>query len=529
MQYRRVGKCGWGCLLGLSLAACGAAGQIGDADRRAPRAADGGSDEPPIDASPSQSNGPQLLLPTPSTPADQPLDEDGDGLSRDYELAHGSDPERADSDDDGVSDLTETVAGTDARDAKSSPAAQGDFYFLSPFGEDPAPQRETLQFSTSLHSADLFILVDTTGSMGAVLSVLQERLSSTVVPKAAELIPDLHIGVGSFQDVPKGPYGMSSDAVLSITQTPSADPKKVQSGVNALALGGGGDGPEGGVIALYALATGRGFSPYLAAAASCTAGGIGYACFRPDAVPIVLLISDAEFHNGPSGENPYIGFEPALPTYAATLAALRAIHARVISIQMTAGYATTALAPLPSSSPIEPAPVLPSTTIAQQMQTLSRDTGAVTGDGAPLFFEIDNMASTLDARVVDAVRAVAQRVPIEVSTVLRDDPKDEVDATKLVERIEVHSGKGTSVAGRPCATGLASRDSNADGIHDTFTAVEPGMPVCFDVKPRRNQVVPPPQKPAVFRAFIDVVTNGKTVLDTREVYFLVPAASPVLE
>jgi hypothetical protein len=33
----------------------------------------------------------------------------------------------------------------------------------------------------------------------------------------------------------------------------------------------------------------------------------------------------------------------------------------------------------------------------------------------------------------------------------------------------------------------------------------------------------------VFRAFIDVVADGKTVLDTREIHFLVPAATPVLE
>jgi hypothetical protein len=292
--------------------------------------------------------------------------------------------------------------------------------------------------------------------------------------------------------------------------------------VNALVLGGGGDGPEGGIIALNALATGHGFAPYLPDAAACSAGGIGYACFRPDAVPIVLLISDAEFHNGPGDTDPYVGFEPSLPSYADTLAQLEAIHARVISIQMSS-YPAVAPVGIDPGLPVTPSPV------AMQMQTLSRDTGAVTSDGAPLFFEIDNTASTLDARVVDAVRAVAQRVPIEVSTVLRDDPNDDVDATKLVERIEVHNATGTSVGGRTCASGLSSRDSNADGAADTFTAVEPGMPVCFDVKPRQNQSIAPRATPAVFRAFIDVVTNGTTVLDTREVHFLVPAASPVLE
>jgi hypothetical protein len=523
MQYRWVGKSGWSCLLNLSLLGCGGVGQIGDATGRgAGLAADGGGIyDAAVPAAPaSPSNGPQLVLPTAPEPSETPVDPDGDGLSTDYELAHGSDPQRADSDDDGVSDLTEAVAGTDPSDPKSSPAARGDFYFLSPYAADPAPQRETLQFSTSLRSADLFILVDTTGSMQPVLSALQQKLSSTIVPKAAELIDDLHIGVGSFEDVPQEPFGSLGDVVLEITQTPTAAAERVQSGVNALTLGSGGDGPEGGVIALHALATGQGLGSYLAAAAACDAKGVGYACFRPDAVPIVLLISDAEFHNGPNGENPYTGFEPSLPVYADTLAALRAIHARVISIQMLS------YGPL---TPIDPMPALPSNPIALQMQALSRDTGAVTADDEALYFEIDNTASTLDQRVVDAVRAVAQRVPIEVSTVLRDDPDDEVDATQLVERVEVHKGKATSVGGRACMTGLASRDSDKDGSDDTFTAVEPGMRVCFDVKPRQNDVVMPGEKPAVFRAFIDVVTNGKNVLDTRAVHFLVPAASPVLE
>jgi hypothetical protein len=363
----------------------------------------------------------------------------------------------------------------------------------------------------------LFILVDTTGSMLPVLSALQQRLSSAIVPRAAELIADLHIGVGAFEDVPLAPYGTEGDAILSITQTLTSAAESVQAGVNALALGSGGDGPEGGMIALHALATGTGFGTYLPDAAACAAGSVGYACFRPDTVPIVLLISDAEFHNGPSGENPYIGFEPSLPVYSETLAALRAIHARVISIQMRA---------LTDAAPI---PALPVDPISTQMRALSRATGAVTADGSPLFFEIDNTASTLDARVVDAFRPVAERVPIELSTVLRDDPKVDIDATKLIERIEVHRGTGTSVGGRACRADLSSRDSDKYGTDDTFTAVEPGMPVCFDVTSRRNQLVTPRAKPAVFRAFIDVVTNGTTVLDTREVYFLVPAATPVLE
>jgi hypothetical protein len=46
--------------------------------------------------------------------------------------------------------------------------------------------------------------------------------------------------------------------------------------------------------------------------------------------------------------------------------------------------------------------------------------------------------------------------------------------------------------------------------------------VCFDVIPRMNTTVMPTDMPQVFRAIIEVVGDGVTVLDEREVFFLVP-------
>lgn len=524
MQFRWVGTCGLGCWL---LLACGesARGEIAArsgswsaADSGVPSAdaalADASSSSPSwTDAADSG----QFLLPTPEpVPSDEPSDTDGDGLSDDFERAHESDPERVDSDGDGVSDLAEWIAKTDPTDKASLPASRGDFYFVTPFDKPPTPARDTLQFSTELRSADLFILVDTTGSMGAVLAVLQQKLSTTIVPQVSDLIADLHIGVGTFEDVPQSPYGYDSDKILFVSEPPTADAARVQAAVNALVLGSGGDGPEGAVPALYALATGQGLTDYLPAGPACDDEGIGYACFRPRAVPIVLLISDAEFHNGPAGENPYSGLTLEMPSYDATLDALRAIQARVISIRMQEQALVDPAAPSADA-------------ISTQMLALSRDTGAVTEGGDPLFFEVDQTAAGLDDRVVDAVRAVAQQVPIKLTTALRDDPDDDLDATQLVERVEVHVGDEGGVPGRVCTPGLASMDSDDDGADDTFTSITPGTPVCFDVKVRKNRVVPPGDQPAVFRAFVDVVADDKTVVDTHALYFLVPAAMPVLE
>jgi hypothetical protein len=68
-------------------------------------------------------------------------------------------------------------------------------------------------------------------------------------------------------------------------------------------------------------------------------------------------------------------------------------------------------------------------------------------------------------------------------------------------------------------------DSDTDGHLDTFMDVEPGTPVCFDIVARMNDTVMPTDRPQLFRALVDVLGDGITVLDTREVFFLVP---PVL-
>jgi hypothetical protein len=335
--------------------------------------------------------------------------------------------------------------------------------------------------------------------------VLRERLRSQILPGSLRAIADLHVGVVSFQDLAVTPYGDPGDVPFTLLQLPTADAELAQRGVEALRLGSGGDGPEAAILALHALASGDGLGGFIPAAPACALGGRGWGCFRAGAVPIVLLISDAEFHDGPAGENPYTKIDPAPPNYADTLDVLRALHAHVISIRvMTEGGGKG-----------EPA--------SNQMRALSRDTGAVGADGQPLFFSVDAAATGLDARVVDAVSAVADQIPIDVSVRLRDDPSDAVDATQLVERVTAHRAQaGEDVSEGLCMTGLTIAQDEA------FSGVKPGSTVCFDLVARQNSSVPAAPKPAVYRAFVDVVADGISTLDTRSVYFLVPPSMPVL-
>ena len=73
-----------------------------------------------------------------------------------------------------------------------------------------------------------------------------------------------------------------------------------------------------------------------------------------------------------------------------------------------------------------------------------------------------------------------------------------------------------------CVGGLATGDADGDTVHDYFVDVLPGTTVCFDIIPERNMTVEATTEPQVFMAYVDVLGDSVTVLDTRSVYFLIP-------
>ncbi len=433
-------------------------------------------------------------------------DWDDDGLDNDWESENGLDPNDPDSDDDGVSDLVEVTAGTDPLDPESNPAAEGNFFFLVPYEEPPQPLMQTLVFATDINKADVFILVDTTGSMGDEIDNLQADLSSVIIPGVADLIPDVWFGVGHYDDYPVFPHGMAltGDVIFRLIQRMTDSETLAQQAVNSLPLHGGGDGPEGAVPALYAVATGEGLSTYLDPQTACAAGEIGYPCFRGGAVPIVLLITDAAFHNGPGYTYPYnASVQGPPPLYADAVQALWDIHARVIAIPSTLGD-------------VDP---------MDHCTQIASDTGAIDADNNPLVFQINGDGTGLSTSVVDAVETLVHNVPLPLHAIARDDLADTVDATDFIDRIEpnttggfVDPQDGVTV----CVGGLEVSDTDQDTVPDTFPAVLPGTPVCFDIYARSNTTVPGESVPMVYKAYVDVMGDSVTVLDTREVFFLVP-------
>ena len=450
-------------------------------------------------------------------------DSDGDGLSDAAERLAGTSRTSADSDSDGVSDLVEVGAGTNPLDPGDNPRARGDFVFVVPYRGAPDPTRDTLQFATTLQKADVYFLVDTTGSMGDEISALQSGLTGTIIPQVRARIADAWFGVGGFEDYPVSSWGGAGDVPFYQESTMTSSVGAAQGAVNRLALGWGNDAPESLVPAIWSLATGSRLTSGQAPPA-CGAGRRGFACFRSDAVPVVVIITDAISHNyGPAASDPFWGGQGVTinysgvggppPTYAQAISALTGIGARVVGISSQG----------PTPSGWQPR-------VRSMLLDFSQDTDTrnAAGSSDPFFFQIADTGAGLTTSVVDAIENAAE-VPIDVSARATDVvvPGESVDAVAAF--IDYLEARRTSAPGLTCTTGLTAVDRpgiDADSVPDTFQRVRPGLPVCFDIVPKMNTTVMPTLLPQLFRARIDVLGDGFTPLDDREVFFLVPPMVP---
>ena len=466
-------------------------------------------------------------------------DSDNDGVSDADELAAGTDPTNIDTDGDGITDLGEAAAGTDPTDPGSTIPA-GDFFVVLPYNGDHVPR--PLRFGTNINQADVYFLVDMTGSMGGERTNLINGLVSVIIPGIQAAIPNVEFGAGGFDDYPYSGYGGGNDQPYynlrdigpfdedrggwSIAAGPTTCPSNtatkdigqitgapngrsdILEAVEGLPCHGGSDGPESYVPAMNSTATGSGLDwpgGSVPARGACptypdeVGTRRGYPCFRPGSLPIVILFGDYNFHNGPGGAAAYTAI-PGAPTYDATVAALTGIGARVIGIwSQGAGRA--------------------------DYESVARDTGAVRADGTPLVFTIDPSGSGLDSTVVDAVSDLVGGTPQDVDTVTENvttpPNPDNFDATRFIKSIIPYEGyNGTSSGPMPGVT-YASKDMT------TFYQVIPGTEVEFTVD-FWNDVRPPAETAQIFRARIVVMGNGVARLDERMVYIVVPPDGSII-
>ena len=173
-----------------------------------------------------------------------------------------------------------------------------DFFFVLPFEDAAGPQDKPLTFSTDVKSMDVFINMDTTGSMSGEITNLRNALASTVIPAIQAEVPNTQFGAGTFDDFPIHPYGTDGpDQPFVLLQEITNNVALVQGAVNSYSAAGGNDGPESGVEALYQIATGDGLAGPAPTSVPANNSGIGGVGFREGALPVVVSITDNVTHD----------------------------------------------------------------------------------------------------------------------------------------------------------------------------------------------------------------------------------------
>lgn len=512
-----------------------------------------------------------LARPMPDGIADYlDTDSDNDGLGDREEIVAGTDRCNPDTDGDGQLDSAEVAwCRNHMRERCATEASTRipatDYYLILPWmGAQVARE---LEFGSSLRVADVYFISDTTGSMGGVLRNVQSSIATPrtgLIDSITALIPDTYFGVNHYDDFVAPGFGSGTDRALwpvcsgppgtprciansGIGMQPTSRAMDVQATANAIRLGSGGDGPESQVEALYQTIVGDGLfdrsnptacagdpgrAPCWVAPRNCADGTYGHPCFRIGALPIVIHFTDIDFHNGsrdptnPTGpfSNPYSGISPTPHNIDDVINAFNARSGRIINLNASSGTRCEGMRPS-GRTPGRP---------CYDFRVLAEGTGSVDLDGNPLIFDLPGGGATVSpafvSSVVDAVNTIATRVPLDINTILRNDGGNPfgVDATRFIRRRTPSCQ--ISPANDRCWTepaGIVHSDAVARTDLSTFYRVVPGTRVRFTIFFQNDNVFQgASQESALFRAFIDVVGDGVTVLDTREVYILVPANQP---
>jgi hypothetical protein len=365
-----------------------------------------------------------------------------------------------------------------------------------------APIELPIEIESRLERADVVFLIDVTASMGAEIEAVRRGLRDRIAPTIYARVPDTEFAVATFGDYPVSPFGSPGDNPYELFLPMTSDLARVQAAMNTITLGSGGDGPESQVEALYQVATGEGrsgfytdpsgrrvFAEWVPPSLGCPRGGFGYPCFREDALPIVFLFTDNDFHNGPGGSEPYLpvlsGTTPA--TYEQAVAALRERGIRVVGFWSGGDR------------------------ISRDVLRVATDTEAVARDGSPLVFNIGANGERLDERVVEAIQDFAEGVVFDIDAIPLDPtPDDGFDVRTLVAGI------------LPLRAVPMSGIEGIDAEGRRFLGVRSGTRAIFQLLVRTDVVEPGPE-PQVFFLDVQFRGDGRTNLGVRRVRIVIPA------
>lgn len=436
-----------------------------------------------------------------------------------------------------------------------------DFFFTVPYKGTPDPTEDVLKFTTNIQQVDVAFVMDSTGSMSGAITNLRTNLSSTILPALKAAIPSVGVAIVDHKDYPTGGYGGAGDfpvKILSplVVQASAADLTTVQTATTKYAASGGSDTPESQVPAMFHTLTGKAltWSGGSVAAVTPKAGTNGAVGFRGSAVPVVVMITDASFHNGVYGASNGFGETIAYsiagaPTMANVVDAFKALNAKFVGVNVAQSWST-------SDSPAKDMNHLSDNTSSSLLPTAFDGAGKpagcaagqcctgvngagkapdATGGKCRLNFDATSTGTGVSTGIVTAIKAIASGSVYDILPELANDPTnpDGVDATKFVDRLEAFADASKGCAGTP------RKSEPSKTYNDIIGGIVAGkQTACFKIIPRMNESVPAKDVAQFFKALIRMkgIAPGVTVTpttprvdlgDERKVLFLVPPTPPI--
>lgn len=325
---------------------------------------------------------------------------------------------------------------------------------------------------------DVFLLFDDTGSFTGNSPIVRAAFP-TIIDSLQASLPgtNLGFGVGRLEEYGNfaaefangRPFILNQPIVASSTPGFSS---AIQSALDRMAPGYGGDAPETDIEALFQLVTGRGFdgnnngtvsdsgpaglsstqlnpgaSGDVPSFASFTAdpingvlapdGNVGGGGFRAGALPIILLATDTGFAYQPKGETTIVGGGVSLPVsdlivdsrastpfgsgagIQETITGLNALGALVIGLGTQSDPALAPRSSLEGISKLTGA-------VNRSISTIANGTPDAIAPGDPLYFQISSgFGATVADGVINAIQNAATNVAMDI-TVRASDPRVQI-------------------------------------------------------------------------------------------------------
>jgi hypothetical protein len=448
-------------------------------------------------------------------------DTDADGIP-DSEDPNPADP-NGDQDADGVPDAYEYYLYKSPVTANPPPPAN-EIYAVLPSGGPPATYEIPPDVPVAIRSADIYFLIDTTSSMAGEITNLQTSLSTYVIPEVQARIADVQFGVGHYRDYMDPAVARPFYHVRNIT----SDTALVQTAINSLGTGTGqlvaGDLTESATEALHAVVSGLGIGCGTVNA-SCPVGTSGYPCFRDGSQPIIVLVTDHEFHRGV-----YDTLDPPLPASApcydytgcvqtcipiplgipdldGVIAEMIASGVKLLGVWSGVPGGTGRVNTWPWGR------IYPDYDDAIDIYYAVEQSGSVDSFGVPFLYGVSADGLGIDAEVVNGIDAIVSEMLLDVSSTWHDPDPLAPDTSVLISDVD-------PTACSACLLPL-------DHVNNVANDASPGSTVTFQIT-LQNELTDIPATPAAqtYDVHVEILGDGASVLADRIIHVLIPGTAP---